>query len=352
MGRHQTTSATVRTPDIVMNQAIQFCLFFLLTGNCSTSVPEIPEDNQDDSEPSNRCKDPLTDYLQDDPQLISIIKECYLKPSSGLPYNFTQKEPFIRGQVDQPILVDHIYNKTSFDGFFIEAGAWDGEALSNSLLFELLRGWTGLLVEPDRAGYKTLEGKHRKAWSSPTCLSTQKQPMIAKFNENHLLGGIQNGDIKPGMGRESFRENTVDVLCLPVYSLLLALDNPTVHYFSLDIEGAEMLVLKTIPWDKVDIWLLGVETNHGGEVFPWKRMDVLDYMEEVGYEWVGTAGIDDLFVRPDKLYVVDTLKMYIRQSRKPQFYNDQDKLGLRYGRKSPMEISKQQARIARGHSEL
>ena len=41
--------------------------------------------------------------------------------------------------------------------------------------------------------------------------------------------------------------------CLPLYSILLALDNPTVHHFSLDIEGAELPVLKTVPWGKVDI---------------------------------------------------------------------------------------------------
>ena len=38
---------------------------------------------------------------------------------------------------------------------------------------------------------------------------------------------------------------TIIVLqCLPLYSLLLALGNPTVHYFSLDIEGAELPVLQ------------------------------------------------------------------------------------------------------------
>ena len=102
----------------------------------------------------------------------------------------------------------------------------------------------------------------------------------------------------------------------------------------------------------MDIWLFGVETNHGGEVFPWSRMDLLDYMEEVGYEWVGTAGIDDLFVRPDKLYVVDDLKLYIRQSRKPAYYNDRDKIGLRYGRKSPQEIARQQAALGDRRIEL
>ena len=38
---------------------------------------------------------------------------------------------------------------------------------------------------------------------------------------------------------------------MPLYTILLAMGNPTVHYFSLDIEGAEFPVLKTIPWDKV-----------------------------------------------------------------------------------------------------
>ena len=34
--------------------------------------------------------------------------------------------------------------------------------------------------------------------------------------------------------------------CLPLYTLLAALGNPTVHWFILDIEGAELQVLHTI----------------------------------------------------------------------------------------------------------
>ena len=41
------------------------------------------------------------------------------------------------------------------------------------------------------------------------------------------------------------------------HRLLCALSK--VHYLSLDIEGGEMGVLRTIPWHKVDIWLLSVE---------------------------------------------------------------------------------------------
>ena len=45
----------------------------------------------------------------------------------------------------------------------------------------------------------------------------------------------------------------IQVLCFPFHSILFAIGNPSVDYFSLDIEGIELDVLKTIPWDKVDI---------------------------------------------------------------------------------------------------
>jgi hypothetical protein len=38
--------------------------------------------------------------------------------------------------------------------------------------------------------------------------------------------------------------------CFPLYSLLLALGNPKVDYLSLDVEGAEINILRTIPWEK------------------------------------------------------------------------------------------------------
>jgi len=43
----------------------------------------------------------------------------------------------------------------------------------------------------------------------------------------------------------------LNVTCLPVWSILQALDIKVVDYFSLDIEGNELQVLKTIPFDQV-----------------------------------------------------------------------------------------------------
>ena len=59
------------------------------------------------------------------------------------------------------------------NGFFIEAGAFDGYTISNSLLFEVGLNWTGLLVEPNPDAVEQLLKVNRKAWVLPHCFSTK-----------------------------------------------------------------------------------------------------------------------------------------------------------------------------------
>ena len=48
-------------------------------------------------------------------------------------------------------------------------------------------------------------------------------------------------------------DNLVDVFCFPLFGVLKAINVTKVDYFSLDVEGNEMDVLRTIPFDNVDI---------------------------------------------------------------------------------------------------
>ena len=42
-------------------------------------------------------------------------------------------------------------------------------------------------------------------------------------------------------------------LCLPLFTILNAIGNPVVDYFSLDVEGSELPILRSVPWEKVTI---------------------------------------------------------------------------------------------------
>ena len=100
-----------------------------------------------------------------------------------------------------------------------------------------------------------------RAHSANVCLSTQKSPMKVMFEamERPNLSGMLDEDGKSarmvGKFKSSKVKTVVDVLCLPLFTLLAALDFPTVDFFSLDVEGAELDILQTIPWHKVNIVL-------------------------------------------------------------------------------------------------
>ena len=87
---------------------------------------------------------------------------------------------FARGQHRQAVVIDDFFNHRR-DGFFVEAGAWDGVYLSNTLFFEVERNWTGLLVEANPKGFRTLETANRKAYSANVCLAPSKKPGKVTF---------------------------------------------------------------------------------------------------------------------------------------------------------------------------
>ena len=68
------------------------------------------------------------------------------------------------GQYDQVSRIEKILGLSKSNpksGFFIEAGAADGEWFSNTLYFERHHGWTGLLVEPNPDLLSDLVKTHR-----------------------------------------------------------------------------------------------------------------------------------------------------------------------------------------------
>ena len=82
--------------------------------------------------------------------------------------------------------------------------------------------------------------------------------------------------------------------------------NPTVDYMILDIEGAEFPVLKTIPWDKLDIRVLQVEMDLAGQVFDGTAEDIRKLLNDNGYVLYSRVMADEFFVKRDFLQELAT----------------------------------------------
>ncbi|CAL4123825.1 unnamed protein product, partial [Meganyctiphanes norvegica] len=125
-------------------------------------------------------KGPYT-LSQDDPYLIEYAQHK-LSPPSQDPYKLSNPkiEDPSKGQSAE---IRKILGEMK-NGFFVECGALDGERISNTLGFERIYGWTGLLVEANPKNYDLVIQKKRKAWSIHACLSVKPYPNQIMFPKN------------------------------------------------------------------------------------------------------------------------------------------------------------------------
>jgi len=228
---------------------------------------------------------------QDDPELVGIIKSLYLiPPPTAAKYNLTSThDSGWWGDGQARTLDQTFFHEQKKGGFFVEAGAFDGATDSTSLHFEIAHQWSGLLVEPVSRFHAKIAEKGRRAWSINTCLSTTTKPQTIAWSDdvNSLtMQGLVEGDIE--------RTKTMMRQCFPLYTLLLALGSPTVDFLSLDVEGPELEVLETIPWTKVDIRAISVETEF---LSLEKREKVFQLLISNGFTHLTALARDDLFLR-------------------------------------------------------
>jgi FkbM family methyltransferase len=203
---------------------------------------------------------------QSDNQLTEYIAQHWLLHPSMLPLNLAEPQREHYSQMKQSATVDEILGRKR-NGFFIECGAANGEMLSNSLFFEKSRNWTGVLVEPDVEYFSQLVKKHRHSYLVQACLSPTKNAVMIPFRKGGLIGALANymsPQHAKRMDHELGKSNeTVLVQCFPIYSILKAIGVTHVDFFSLDIEGAEPDVLRTLPLDKITVDVFCIE--HNGE---------------------------------------------------------------------------------------
>ncbi|XP_066955125.1 uncharacterized protein [Macrobrachium rosenbergii] len=257
-------------------------------------------------DPKARLKGPLE---LDSQEVLETIRLNHLTPPSDLPLNLTRHNDFEYTQYQYEFGWEfiHFYSRQFFSeqhkpGFFIEAGALDGEFLSNTLWLERDLGWTGLLIEPDPVNFKYLVWKRRKSWLSNTCISEKEYPKEAVFetlqqrSESFAPQWIYRANSRrTGTFLASLEGDFVDfsavaystVQCFPLASYLLALNVSSVDYLSLDVQGNEWDILKNIPWNRIAIRVLAVEHyHHDAKTSKEKNLvdqDFVNYMESINY---------------------------------------------------------------------
>ena len=209
------------------------------------------------------------------------------------------------------------------NGFFVEAGGYDGENLSNTLYLERYHNWTGVLIEPNPHLFRRILPLNRRCAAVNAGISTVAHRAIEiSFRLAGPLGGIvshltsthetriknelRSTDNTSWAHLTEGQGEVVSVNCYPLEQLVrLARANLTtstldtntklhprarpranphnhtrtktkshthahthsntplvVDYFSLDTEGSELAILRSIDFTQITFGIVGIEHNN------------------------------------------------------------------------------------------
>ena len=210
----------------------------------------------------------------------------------------TEKQYF--SQYHQDRWLDENIFKGKRDGILDEAGAFDGETHSNTAFFERERGWTGICIEPQAEYFQKLSAC-RDCVCVHAALATKAGPASFLKVEGHgaapefsglrkTMSNYQIGRIRKKVKSEQARTKTMVVGCLRLDHILVDNGIEEVDYLSLDMEGGELDVLRSLDLQRFKVHVVGIENNE-------KRGDIAGYMQKQGYGLVTRLAVDEIYER-------------------------------------------------------
>jgi FkbM family methyltransferase len=201
-------------------------------------------------------------------------------------------------QVGQDRFVFETFFHGKRRGVFVDVGAYDGETFSNSLFFERYLDWRGLCVEPLPSAHARLAAARR---------SINEQVCVADFegeadfveadagSDEKMLSGLAHcfdprhrDRLKDAGAAQAVRKVRVTRLA----TLLERHGLFEIDFCSIDVEGAELSILKDLDLSRFRVSVFAIENNYDDS-------RLAELMRSKGYELVAKLEQDYVFKRRD-----------------------------------------------------
>ena len=195
-------------------------------------------------------------------KLIKLLK-LFIPYSFKTFYKKNYREFNASKLLDKKMLKFINYN----NGYFIEIGAHDGIHHSNTLYYEKYKNWSGILIEPSEYFKNLIKNRSKKNKffncgcgefgidENEILIESGDRSFVKKYVENNL----QNFFLRKGkQANHKFKEKKIKLRNLN--SILTESEAPIfIDFFSLDVEGSELKVLKGNDFNKFNFKFILVE---------------------------------------------------------------------------------------------
>jgi FkbM family methyltransferase len=185
--------------------------------------------------------------------------------------NYVGEKNKYYSQYNQDRNLENAIFKGYKNGVFVDVGAYDGVDINNTLYFETTNNWRGINIEPIEKVYKRLNSNRKKSINIKAVISDEEELIeyVIFNNELEMLSGIKKNysdlqNIRVDSEMKSLQEELKTTQLIKTKRLETILDEYNIlniNYLSIDVEGSELNVVKSINFEKVLIDVIGFENN-------------------------------------------------------------------------------------------
>lgn len=208
-------------------------------------------------------------------------------------------------QDNQDKYLEYIVFKGFKNGVYVDVGAHDGVSFNNTLYFEKNNNWTGINIEPIKSVFDKLVINRPNSinLNCAVCNNDGETEFLCNTGYTEMISGIKNTfDYRhwERLQNENKQMNsTTEVIKVSTKKLETIFDENKIshiHYLSIDVEGAEFEVIKSINFDKVFIDVIGFENNYDDSSIP-----IVNYLLSKNFIMINKS-LDIFMINKDSIF--------------------------------------------------
>ncbi|HKL12277.1 MAG TPA: FkbM family methyltransferase [Halanaerobiales bacterium] len=190
-------------------------------------------------------------------------------------------------------ILEEIYPDTK--GTFVDIGAGDGLRISNSKALEE-NGWTGLCVEPNKQSIKEFIDNRPNTRLDTRCVCDGRLVDFLEMKPDENGFYPQTSGISKTYDRTNSWDNYIqrEIPSVKLHNLLEDWCFPQfIEYLSVDVEGAELRLLKQMDFSFYKFGAITIEHNYRSD----DKLQILNILKNNGYKLVKNKEFEFFFIK-------------------------------------------------------